>query len=68
MKLSCAFAGFVEEVAKSRNITVNAVEDAIEEGYVAMEDYQKAGLFTGLKYKYPFAVRRSCVIDIIRQR
>ena len=63
MKMSRAFAGFIEEVAKSRDITVNAVEDAIEEGHVAMEDYQKAGLFTDLKYKYvDNAIRHSDVI------
>eukprot|EP00210_Caulerpa_lentillifera_P006203 g5927.t1 len=45
------YNGFISEVARSRGIEASAVEEAIEEGYLSMEDFQKAGFFTELKYK-----------------
>lgn len=45
------YNGFITEVAKSRKIESSEVEKAIEEGYLSMEEYQKNGFFTELKYK-----------------
>jgi len=55
------YNGFTKEVARSRDMSVESVEKALDEGYISMEEYQRAGFFTDLKYKDE-------VIDMLKER